>query len=144
MNESEKGNGKEWFNFTDQQEAGRTGGDFFPSFSGKGFDEIELNREELWGDKSQGSMGGVDRIQVREISKFLFDKFSFAASVGHLPRTFMHYVGELKKTAALDSKTVSALERHISEVEKGTTIEEQQKLFQGIAEYLGKLEMKKI
>lgn len=139
MEEDKKVN---WFPNTQMDQ--KDEGGFNESMRGRGYESITILRDDAFGDREKGWHPGFDTLQVREISQFLFDKFSFAASVGHLPRTFTHYVGELKKTGALDSKTVSALERHISEVEKGTTIEEQQKLFQGIAEYLGQLRMEKI
>ena len=141
---NEKGSGKSWFPFSDQQEADRTGGDFFPSFSGKGYEEVELIREDIFNDIGRGSHPGFDRLQIREIANFLREKFEAAADAGHLQKTYKYYVGEVKKSGVLDDKVIRALEQHISEVEKATTVKEQKKTFQEIAEYLGQLKMQKI
>jgi hypothetical protein len=140
MEEEKKGN---WFPFSDKQEADRASGDFFPSFSGKGFEEVSLVREDIFNDIGRGSHPGQDRLQIREIAQFLHDKFAQAAESGHLPRTYKHYVEEVKKSGALDDKVIRALERHVSEVEKAITAKEQKKTFQEIADYLGKIRMEK-
>lgn len=95
MNESEKGNGKGWFNFTDEQEKSRMSGDFFPSFTGKGFDSIELVREDTFNDIGRGAHPGFHRLQVRELPQFLLDEFLSASNAGRLPKTYGHFLDEL-------------------------------------------------
>jgi hypothetical protein len=117
--------------------------DWNPSMRGQGYEEVSLVREDIFNDIGRGAHPGQDRLQIREVVQFLADKFSSAAGDGHLFATYKHYIGELKRTGALDDKTIRALERHIPEVEKATTVKEQKKTFQEIAEYLGKIKMVK-
>lgn len=141
MEQEKKSN---WFGFTDKQEADRAGGDFFPSFSGKGYEEISMTREDIFHDFERGSHPGQDRLLLKELPKFLLDKFRSSSETGTLNPTFAHYVGELKKSGLVDDKVIRALEAHVSVVNKATTIKEQQEVYQGIAEYLGKIRMEKI
>ena len=120
------------------------GGGDYGSMKGRGYDPIQIVRDDVFGDREKGCHPGFDNLQIREIPKFLFDKFSSAAEAGHLRRTYGHYIKELKGAKALDSNVIQAFEKFTPEVERAITVKEQKKLFQEMQDYLGKLQMKKI
>jgi hypothetical protein len=129
-----------WFPYTSKQEEAKG---FSPSMEGRGYEPVQFIRDDVFGDVEKGRHPGFDNLQIREIGNFLRDKFEAASEAGHLPKTYKHYVGELKKTGALDDKVILAFEKFIPEVEKGTTVKKQKVLFQEIAEYLGQLKMER-
>jgi len=132
---------KNWFPNTTKQEEERG---FSPSMEGKGYEQIRVPRDDVFGDREKGWHPGYDTLQIREIPQFLLDKFSFAAEGGHLPRTYGHFLNELEKVGCLDDRTLSALKKYRPEVEKATTQKAQAEALKPLIEYLGQLQMKKI
>ena len=131
-----------WFPYTSKQEEERG---FSPSMEGKGYEEVKIIRDDAFGDRERGWHPGFETLQVREIPRFLLDKFRVASEMGVLPRTYKHYVEEFKRAGPLDEKVVQAFERFTPEVERTHGYQEQKKLFEeNILPYLGKLSMKKI
>lgn len=145
MNENDEAKGKaNWFSFSDKQQADRTTGDWFPSFSGEGFDEVVFDREDVYNDKGKGGHPGFHRIQLRELPQLLFDEFSAAANGGHLSRTYAHFTKELEKVKSLDPKVLSAFRKYAPEVEKARTQKQQLEAVKPIIDYLGAMRREKI
>ncbi len=139
----EENNSKsDWFPLSKKQE--KEEGILHPSMEGKGYEEIRITRDDVFGDLEKGWDPGFDTLQVREIPQFLLDKFSFAAQSGHLPRTYGHYLTVLEKAGCLDDRTLSALKKYRPEVEKAGSLKQQIEVLKPLIEYLGQLQMKKI
>jgi hypothetical protein len=141
MEEEKKVN---FFPFSDAQQAERSGGDFFPSFSGEGFEEVVLDREDIYNDKGKGAHPGFHRLQLRELPKFLLDEFSAVAVRGGLPATYNHFINEIEKVKGVDAKVVRAFRKYASEVEKARTRDQQLEVLKPIVDYLGAMRREKI
>jgi len=144
MNENEEKKAADFFPFTRaQEEEAKTDSHFFPSMGGRGYDPVELTREDIFNDIGRGAQPGQDGMLLKELPQFLADKFRFSAESGTLAKTYGHYVSEMKRTKVLDDKVIQAFERFLPTVQEATTVEEQREVFQEISNYLRKLQMTK-
>jgi len=136
---------EEFFPFSAAQEKERSGPDFFPSFSGEGHEELEVERYDIFGVKAKGGHPGVTHVKIKDIPMFLTDAYREAAEHGRLTEVYSHFTEQFTKVKAFDEKTASAFRKFLPEVQKVSHYKEQTKLFEeSIAPYLGKLQKAKI
>ena len=111
---------------------------WFPSFLGKGYDPIVLEREPLTPPKGNfyPNLPDVDRVQVREIPSLLSDRLDSALRDGHLATTYSFYLKALERADVFDSKTLSNLKSLKAKIAEATDFEEQTAAVKTINKYL--------
>lgn len=118
----------------------------YPSMEGKGFDSVELEREDLY--PAKGTLYGkgipeIDTMQIREIPQFFKERLQTAVEMGHLPSTFNHYLKVLEGAEVFDSRTLSNLKSFKKSVEEAGDYEDQKQVLKNIAKYLGSMKMQR-
>ena len=132
--------GKGWFPFTEKQ-ASETG--WAPSMEGKGYEEVQLRRPDLWGDISRGGIGGIDTMQTREVVRFLYEKFDQSATEGRLPEVYDHYIDQVKKAGIFSETVIKVLENFKSEIKKARGWKGQRECVKQLEEYFHSTKMEK-
>jgi hypothetical protein len=139
----EETGGKGWFPFTEKQEKDRSTVVFHPSFAGQGYEQVQLRRPDLWGDISHGGVAGIDTMQTRDVIRFLYEKFEFAASEGKLPEVYDHYVDQVKKAGIFSGTVEKTLDDYKSDVHKARGWKGQQECVEQLREYFKTIKMEK-
>lgn len=120
------------------------GGLTYPSMAGKGYDPVELERENRY--PAKGSLypkvsSGHDSVQIRHIPNFLRERLETAVEMGSLSQTLSHYIGQLEQ--AVDARTLRDLKNFQKEAEASGDHEDQKQVLKNITKYLRGMKMQK-